>query len=122
MITRRSPSPTIGAFKIVDVTRADVSRLHHAHREIPYQANRTLGVLSKLFNLSEIWGLRPDGSNPCRHVPKYQERKRERFLTPDELQRLGQVLAQCERDGSETAHVVTAFRLLILTGCRLRET
>ena len=46
--------PAIGAFKIVDVTRADVSRLHHAYRHVPYQANRTLGVLSKLFNLSEV--------------------------------------------------------------------
>ena len=46
----------------------------------PYQANRTLGVLSKIFSLAEVWGLRPDGSNPCRHVKRYKERNRERFL------------------------------------------
>lgn len=113
--------PALGSFKVVDVKRSDVARLHHAHRDKPYQANRTLGVLSKLFNLLEVWGLRPDGSNPCRHVAKYTERKRERFLSAGELQRLGQVLAECETDGSESPFVVAAFRLLVLTGCRLSE-
>ena len=113
--------PAMGAFKLVDVTRADVARLHHAHRDKPYQANRTLGVLSKMFNLAEVWGLRPDGSNPCRHVPKYPEKKRERFLSDAELSRLVATLAECEAEGSETPFVVAAFRLLILTGCRLGE-
>ena len=51
-------------------------------RGTPYQANRTLGALSKMFNLADLWGLRPDGSNPCRHVKRFYEEKRERFL-PD---------------------------------------
>ena len=49
-------------------------------KDTPYQANRTLGVLSKMFNLAEMWGLRPDGSNPCRHVRKFKETKRKRYL------------------------------------------
>jgi len=113
--------PTIGAFKTVDVERKDIADLHQKHRDKPYQANRTLGVLSKMFNLAEIWGLRPDGSNPCRHVPKYREVKRERFLSSAELQRLGATLAEVEADGSESPFVVAAFHLLILTGCRLGE-
>lgn len=114
-------NPAIGSFKVVDVERKDIAELHHKFKDKPYQANRTLGVLSKMFNLSEVWGLRRDGSNPCRHVPKYRERKRERYLSKSELQRLGQVLTEAERDGSETAFIVSAFRLLILTGCRLGE-
>ncbi|NOX40198.1 MAG: tyrosine-type recombinase/integrase [Alphaproteobacteria bacterium] len=113
--------PAIGNFKIVDVQRRDIADLHHKFRDIPYQANRTLGVLSKMFNLAEVWGLRPDGSNPCRHVPKYREKKRERYLSEGELLRLGQTLADVEEDGSETVYVVAAIRLLILTGCRLGE-
>ena len=113
--------PAIGGFKIVDVERKDIAELHHKYRNKPYQANRTLGVLSKMFNLAEIWGLRPDGSNPCRHVPKYREVKRERYLADVELLRLGQVLSESERDGSESLFIVAAFRLLILTGCRLGE-
>ncbi len=113
--------PAIGAFRVVDVERKDIAELHHKHRAIPYQANRTLGVLSKMFNLAEVWGLRRDGSNPCRHVPKYREHKHERFLSQQELQRLGQVLTEVEQDGSESPFIVAAFRLLILTGCRLGE-
>ena len=113
--------PQIGAFKIVDVTRADVSNLHHKWRDKPYQANRTLGVLSKMFNLAEVWGLRPDGSNPCRHIPKYKEHKRETFLSAVELARLGAVLAQAKADATESPYVIAAFQLLILTGCRLSE-
>ncbi len=113
--------PAIGSFKTVDVERKDISDLHHKYRAKPYQANRTLGVLSKMFNLAEVWGLRPDGSNPCRHVPKYREVKRERFLSNAELERLGQTLIEVEQDGSESPFVVAAFRLLILTGCRLGE-
>ena len=113
--------PAMGNHRIVDVTRADIARLHHGARHIPYQANRTLGVLSKMFTLCEVWGLRPDGSNPCRHVPKYREEKRERFLSGPELRRLGDTLARIEAEGLEPAPVIAAFRLLLLTGCRLGE-
>ncbi len=113
--------PEIGAHKVQDVTRADIARLHHKARDTPYQANRTLGVMSKLFNLAEVWNLRPDGSNPCRHVKKYREEKRERFLSADELNRLSMALNDAERDGSEGVHFIAAIRLLILTGCRLGE-
>ena len=113
--------PEIGSFKVVDVERKDIAALHHKHRETPYQANRTMQVLSKMFNMAEIWGMRPDGSNPCRHVPKYREQKRERYLSSCELQRLGTVLSEAEHDAFESVHVIAAFRLLILTGCRLKE-
>ncbi|SMP34295.1 site-specific integrase [Shimia sagamensis] len=113
--------PAIGSFKTVDVERKDIAELHHKFKHKPYQANRTLGVLSKMFNLAEVWGLRPDGSNPCRHVPKYREQRRERFLSQSELQKLGSVLTRAEQGCSETRYVVAAFRLLILTGCRLSE-
>lgn len=113
--------PAIGPRKITDISRTEIAKLHHDHRDKPYQANRTLGVLSVMFNQCEIWGLRPDGSNPCRHVKKYQEKKRERFLSEEELKRLWQTLDECEKNGSESASACNAFRLLILTGCRLGE-
>ena len=113
--------PALGTRKVPDITRPDIAKLHHDHRDKPYQANRTLGVLSVIFNQCEIWGLRPDGSNPCRHVKKYEEKKRERFLSEDELKRLWDTLHACEKDGSENPSACNAFRLLILTGCRLGE-
>ena len=113
--------PRIGRRKVRDVKRSDIAELHHELRETPYQANRTLGVLSKMFNQAEVWGLRPDGSNPCLHVKRYKEEKRERFLSAEEFARLGRVLDETLRDGSETRSAVIAIRLLMLTGCRLSE-
>ena len=113
--------PALGRLKVTEVTRADVSRFHHEFRETPYQSNRNLEIVSKMFNLAELWGLRPDGSNPCRHVKKYKEEKRERYLSTDELARLGEVLRQCEQEGIESASTINLIRLLVFTGCRLSE-
>jgi integrase len=76
-----------------------------------------LAVLSKMFNLAERWGLRPDGLNPCRHVEKFGERKRERMLSPVELAQLGDALAAY----SGSLYAVAAVKLLIFTGARLGE-
>jgi integrase len=109
--------PAIGAKRVRDVTRADVSRLHHAHHQTPYAANRTLAVLSKMFTLAEKWGERPDGSNPSRHVEKYGELKRERMLSAEEFSRLAEAL----REPVHPPYVVAAIKLLIFTGARLSE-
>ena len=109
--------PALGPKKIADVTRADIARLHHAHRETPYQANRILAVLSKMFSLAEAWGLRRDGSNPCRHIERNPERGRERMLSAAELARLGDALAAY--DGSP--YITAAVKLLLFSGARLSE-
>jgi integrase len=103
------------------VTTADVAELHGSLSHIPYQANRSLGVLSKMMNLAETWGIRDKHTNPCEGVERYPERKRERFLSPQELQRLGEALTTAEVTQTETKYAVAAFRILLLTGCRLSE-
>jgi len=113
--------PALGRKKVAGITRADITGLHHAMRDTPGAANRTLALLSKMMNLAEKWGLRPDGSNPCRHVDHYPERKMERFLSVDELGRLGAVLAEAERTATELPSVIAAVRLLMFTGARLGE-
>jgi len=113
--------PHLGALMVAEVSRADVHKLHHYMRATPGAANRTLALLSKMLNLAERWGMRPDGSNPCRHVEKYPERKMERFLSGEELARLGTVLSEAERTGTELQSVIAAIRLLVFTGCRLSE-
>ena len=110
--------PKLGPYPIADITRADVAALHHGLRDRPYQANRTLGVISVLFNQAELWGLRDELSNPCRGIKKYKEQKRERFLSIEELGRLGDAL-DAEEDFAPAA--VACVRLLLLTGCRLGE-
>jgi integrase len=113
--------PRLGSLKVNAVTREDIARLHLNMRDRPIAANRVLALLSKMFNLAEQWGLRPDNSNPCRHVEKYKERKIERFLSNEELARLGEALAEAERTQTEMPSVIAALRLLLFSGCRLSE-
>lgn len=117
----RTILPALGRHCVTEVTRADVAKLHHDQRHIPYEANRCLEVVSKMFSLAEMWGLRPDGSNPRKHIKKYPEERRERFLSPAELKRVGEVLREMESEGIELPSAIAATRLLILTGCRLNE-
>jgi len=114
--------PSLGRKKVADVTRADVFQIHAQMGEkTPIQANRTLAVLSKAFNLCEIWGWRPDGSNPVRHVPRFKENKRERYLSEGELLRLAESLKEVERLQLEEPAAIAAIRLILLTGCRSGE-
>lgn len=132
--------PLLGKIHVNDVTRADIDRFKRAvkdgktaknellgpRRRVivvggPGAANKCLALLSKMFNMSERWGMRPDGTNPCRHVEKYRSRPRERFLSVKELASLAEILAAIERDATETPFVVAAIRLLVFTGARLGE-
>lgn len=110
--------PAMGELRAEDVAREDVAKLHNSMRRIPYQANRTLSVMSVILNQAENWGLRPDRSNPCYHIKKYKEQKRERYLSPDELACLGETM-NAEKDFAPSA--VSAFKLLVFTGARLSE-
>ncbi len=111
----------MGAKKVIDVNRDDVHRLHNHMSKHPYQANRAIAVLSKMFNLAEMWGVRPDGTNPCRHVEKYRENSRERYLNAEEMGRLGDALHEGLAAQTETPHMVAAVQLLLLTGARVSE-
>ena len=84
--------PRFGNIAVHEVSRSDVDKLHKSLRATPYQANRAVALLSRLMNLSEVWELRPPGSNPCRHVERFEEKPRTRFLSMDEMKTLGQVI------------------------------
>ncbi len=106
--------PALGRLKVSQVTRRDVETLHKNLQETPYQANRTLALLSKMFSLAVSWEWIED--NPVKGIEKYQEEKRDRWLNQEELDRLWEVL---ERHSDRmTAYV---FKFLILTGARKGE-
>jgi integrase len=136
--------PEIGSKRVTDVRRNDVERMHGQLASSPYQANRALAVVSAVWN----WAARRDevafAENPARAIERYPEKGRERFLTSEELARLGDALRDGETTGfpysvDETKptskHVpkgnnrrtvldpfaAAAIRLLVLTGARLRE-
>lgn len=120
-ILRRIVLPALGNMDISSVARGDVAKLHHSLKATPYQANRTLALLSKMFNWAERHDYRPDASNPCRHIEKFRERSRDRFLSEEELARLAQTLEDAETNGQKSPHVLAAIRLLLFTGARLSE-
>lgn len=158
--------PALGSRPAVDVIRADVARLHRQIGEKkrtasrpsakrapatrstggPATANRMLKTVSSLYGWAARMGLVPEGVNPARGVEPFGEEGRERFLTPEEMGRLGDALRLAETTGlpwivdeskpaARLKHapsrenrreviptaVTNAVRLLILTGCRLRE-
>lgn len=113
--------PAIGMLKVPDVTRADISALMKRMTNSPTNANRVLAVVRKMFNMAEVWGLRPDGSNPCRHVPKYPERGKTRLITDAELKRLYEYLDRADAEGLEHPFITLAIRLQFEFAARMSE-
>ena len=116
LILRRYLVPFFAAMRVADIARADVERWFDSMSATPGNANRALPVLSVMMRQAELWDLRPQGSNPCRGVRRYKMKPRERFLSLDELKRLGFVL-----DHAEDAQAAAAIRLLLFTGARSSE-
>jgi integrase len=110
--------PRIGAEKVATLQTIQVIDMLE---ELPRgQQNRALAVLRKAINLAELWGIRAKGTNPCKGIQGNGERKIKRYLSRPELERLLAAL-----DGFAEAGVRWRFaqliRLLLLTGCRVRE-
>lgn len=136
--------PEFGSTKVDKLTRSAVSKLHLKLKATPAMANYSLAVISSMYGFAQRRGLAPEGMNPASRIEKYKERQRERFLTVEELGQLGDALREAETNGipwevdeaRPTAKhapkienrrtvfgpfAVAAVRLLLLTGCRLRE-
>jgi integrase len=106
--------PRLGGKKVNDVQSRDIHALHVAMKDIPYQANRVLALLSKMFSLAVNWGWRRD--NPVKGVGRFHEERRERWLSDDELGRILQVLSTHPNE-----RAANAVRLQLLTGARIGE-
>jgi len=106
--------PRLGIQKVSEVGHRDIQTFHNSLRATPYQANRVLALLSKMFELSITWGMR--GENPAKGIEKFHEEKRHRWLSADELSRLGAAL-----DRHLNQKAANAIRLQLLTGARIGE-
>jgi integrase len=113
--------PILGSMKVHEVTRADVATLMKRMERSPVAANRALACLRKMFNMAEVWGHRPDGSNPCRHVPKYPEKGKTRLITDDELVRLFAYLDRADAEGLEHPFLTLGIRLQFEFAARMSE-
>jgi integrase len=106
--------PRLGSKKVAAVQSRDIHLLHVAMKNTPYQANRVLALLSKMLSLAVKWGWRSD--NPVKGIERFQEKRRERWLSDDELRRLLVVLAH-----HQNQRAANAVRFQLLTGARLGE-
>ena len=136
--------PRLGKRAADRVTAAEIEQLHLSMRDRPYQANRLLAITGSMYSYAAKRGLVPRGTNPVAGIERFRESSRERYLTTAELSRLGETLRLAESEGlpwktaagkPESKHlpgedqrrtllspsVTLAFRLLLFTGCRLRE-
>lgn len=142
-ILDRIVKPAVGTAKADKLTRLQVGRLHSSLVETPFQANRVLAVVGSMYAFAVRASIVAEGTNPARRIDKFNESRRERFLTGEELERLGSAIREAETIGipwtvdesrPTAKHVpkakrftqidpasAAALRLLLFTGCRLRE-
>lgn len=136
--------PQLGSKRLAEVSKAEIAAFHQSMASTPYLANRSLAVLAALFAWANRVELVPEGFNPALRIEKFRESSRERFLSPDELSRLGAALHAAETSGIpyevdssrpaskhaanaenrlviQSPYAVAAIRLLLLTGCRVGE-
>lgn len=142
---RKHANPELGRIKLDKISNADLARLHtKIGKTSTVNANRTMECVSSIFRYAATCNLVPVGHNPTKGIRSFRESRRERFLSSEELARLGEAIREAETigtpyeiDGSKPrakhapkpenrrikidAYIAAAFRLLILTGARLRE-
>jgi integrase len=144
MYFRRHIRPELGTKRAREVTPNDIAKLHRKiGAKAAVTANRVVALISGLYSWAARAGRVPHGLKPASGVTRYREEGRERFLTNEELGRLGDALREAETVGipwtvdeskPNARHVpkknrrtkvspfaTAALRLLLFTGCRLRE-
>lgn len=107
--------PTFANYKLSEVTPTIIKKWHSSLERTPYAANRSKEVLSRIFKYAEELGYRNQHTNPCVLVKSFQEKKRKRYATPEEVKHLGQILM---RKFETHPREVTFLYLLLTTGSR----
>jgi len=113
--------PHLGEKLIGEISKKDVTRFHQSLSETPRRANLALAILSIIMNWAEEHGFRSANSNPCTGIKKFPAKKRQRYLTKEELTRLGKAICDIEASGKVSIYAAAAIRLLIFTGARTGE-
>jgi len=104
--------------KLNSFTHDEMGRLHATVGRDHGQsaANHLMRLLRCMWNLARDWELVRFDENPCSRIKWFKERRRERFLSPDELKRInGSLLA--ETDWRWKAY----FPLCVMLGLRRSE-
>lgn len=106
-----------GKKRLSDVTAGTIRSWMREKEDTPMVANRSLEILSKLFAWAEEQEIRDQGTNPCRLVTPFREKKRKRYASAEELKAVGQILI---RDLDREPKPAAFLLLLMFTGSRPR--
>jgi integrase len=113
-LLRKIILPSLGNQLVKQVSRRTIENLHLQLEKTPYQANRVLALLSKMFSLATAWEWRDD--NPIKGIERFQEEKRDRWLDKVESRQLWEVLESYPQH-----QAALALKILLLTGARKNE-
>jgi integrase len=110
--------PRWGRRTLDAVSRADVSKLHaEMGKATKHEANQVLALVSVIYAKAKDWGSVPESfPNPAHSIKPFAVRSRERWLKPEEAQRLLQAL---HHEGN--VFYRSAIRLYLLLAVRRSE-
>ncbi len=106
-----------GRMRLCEVSTMKVREWHESLRDTPIAANRALEVLSRMFNYAIEKEWRLQGTNPCRVVKAFTEKKRKRYAGTTEIQSISTILSRLY---VQHPHEITFIYLLMYTGARPR--
>ena len=110
-VINRNIIPLLGRKKVQDVKRPEIAGLMEKLSYKQTEANKVFSVLRKMFNMAEVWGYRPDGTNPCRHVPMFPAGKSTHLISEEEMGNLFRQLDKIEAEGLENYVIPLGIRL-----------
>jgi integrase len=111
--------PALGRLALDEITSERIAGMVNEIRAQGYAGattNRVLVLLRRVFNLARKWNVAGASVNPTTGLTTAPEAHRQRFLTPEETQRL---IASIRADQNQIA--ARAIILLLLTGARRSE-
>lgn len=118
-LLRNHVLPSIGHLYLDEVNHNHLSTLFNKHSltHEPASTNRVIIMIRYIFNCAKRWGAVNLKDNPTANIPLYTvNNKRERYLTPDEVNRL--LVALNESKAPMLKYIVM---FLLLTGARKSE-
>jgi len=112
---------TLGKNMLDKLSRSHIQVWFSKLSKTPSAANRTISMLSAIFNEAERQELRSEHSNPCRLVKRYPNKMRDRKLSDDELDRFTTALMKADQEKLLHPSIVPVIKYLMLTGARKSE-
>lgn len=113
--------PALGKKRVKDLSRSDIEKFHNSYSKQPALANALLATLSKALN--DCTGFSPPwrSDNPAYKIEKFSVPKRETILSIAEVGLVLTKLDQLSQSNYGHRFVYPMFKMLLLTGLRLRE-